>query len=72
MPDEVDLPNWVIRRWIVVKDGKVSRFETLPEATAHRQRNGGTIQELEFCLSSVTTIPQGKQPNQGWIRCDGE
>ena len=38
MPDEVDLPNWVIRRWVVVKDGKVDRFETLPEARAHRLR----------------------------------
>ena len=31
--EEVDLPRWVIRRYVVVNDGKGNRFETLPEAT---------------------------------------
>ena len=70
--EEVDLPKWVIRRYVVVKDKKVDRFETLPEATSHRQKHGGEIRELEFRLSSVKTISQGYQPNQGWIRVDGE
>ena len=72
MPDEVNLPSWVIRRWVVVKDGAVSRFETLPEATQHRQEHGGEVRELEFRLSSVIAIEQGYQPNKGWIRCDGD
>ena len=70
--EEVDLPKWVIRRWVVVKDGKVSRFETLPKAARHRQEHGGEVRELEFRLAGVRTIPQGYQPNQGWIRADGE
>ena len=72
MSDEVDLPKWIIRRYVVVKDKKVDRFETLPEATGHRQKHGGEVRELEFRLSSVKTIPQGYQPDQGWIRADGE
>ena len=72
MSDEVGLPRWIIRRYVVVKDKKVDRFETLAEATAHRQRHGGEVRELEFRLSSVKTIPQNYQPNQGWIRADGE
>ncbi len=72
MPDEVNLPSWVIRRWVVVKDGSVSRFETLPEATAHKEEHGGTVRELEFRLCSVKTVPQNYKPNQGWIRCDGK
>ena len=36
MSDEMDLPRWVIRRYIVVKNKKVDRFEALPEATHHR------------------------------------
>ena len=70
--EEVDLPKWIIRRYVVVKDKKVERFETLPEATAHRQKHGGEVRELEFRLSGVKTIPQDYQPNQGWIRADGE
>ena len=70
--EEMDLPRWVLRRYVVVKDKKVDRFETLPEATAHRQKHGGEVRELEFRLTSVKTIPQGYQPNQGWIRADGE
>ncbi len=70
--EEADFPRWVIRRWAVVKDGKVSRFETLPEATRHRQDHGGEVRELEFRLASVKTVPQGYQPNQGWTRADGE
>ena len=70
--EEVDLPRWVLRRWVVVKDGKVDRFETLPEAARHRQEHGGEVRELEFRLASVRTIPQCCQPNQGWIRADGE
>ena len=58
MPDEINLPRWVIRRWVVVKDGKVDRFETLPKATAHRQKHGGEIRELVFRLSEVRTISQ--------------
>ena len=72
MSEEVDLPRWVIRRWVVVKDGKVDRFETLPEATQHRQEHGGEVRELESRLSSVKAIEQGYRPNQGWIRCDGK
>ena len=72
MSDEVDLPRWIIRRWVVVNDAKVHRFETLPEATAHKQACGGTIRELEFRLSSVKTIPQNYQPDKGWIRADGD
>ena len=71
--EEVDLPRWVIRRYVVVKDKKkVDRFETLPEATAHRQKHGGEIRELEFRLASVKTISQGYEANQGWIRADGD
>ena len=55
MPGEINLPRWVIRRWVVVKDGKVDRFETLPEATAHRQKHGGEVRELVFRLSEVRT-----------------
>ena len=69
MTDEVDLPRWIIRRWVVVKDGKVHRFETLPEATAHKQECGGTIRELVFRLSEITTV---SQKPEGWIRCDGD
>ena len=69
MPDEVNLPSWVIRRWIVVKESKMHRFETLPEATAHKQKHGGTIRELVFRLSEITTV---SQKPEGWIRCDGE
>ena len=72
MSDEVDLPRWVIRRWVVVNDGAVSRFETLPEATAHRNKRGGEIRELEFRLCSVKTISQKRQSNKGWFRADGE
>ena len=35
MSDETELPRWVIRRYAVVKDHKVDKFETLPGATAH-------------------------------------
>ena len=69
MSDEVDLPRWVIRRYVVVKDKKVDRFETLPEATAHRQRHGGEVRELVFRLSEVTTI---SRRGEGWIRADGD
>ena len=49
-PEEVNLPSWVIRRWVVVNDGAVHRFETLLEATQHRQEHGGEVRELEFSL----------------------
>ena len=55
MSDEVDLPRWVIRRYVVVKDKKVDRFETLPEATLHRQKHGGEVRELVFRLSEIKT-----------------
>ena len=69
MSDEVDLPKWVIRRYVVVKNKKVERFETLPEATAHRQKHGGEVRELVFRLSEVKTLSQRVE---GWVRADGE
>ena len=69
MSDEVDLPRWVIRRYVVVKDKKVERFETLPEAAAHRQKHGGEVRELVFRLSEVKAISQRVE---GWVRADGE
>ena len=69
MSDEVDLPRWVIRRYAVVKDKKVARFETLPEATAHRQKHGGEVRELVFRLSEVKTLSRRVE---GWVRADGE
>ena len=69
MSDEVDLPKWIIRRYVVVKDKKVERFETLPEATAHRQKHGGEVRELVFRLSEVKTP---SQKVEGWVRADGE
>ena len=58
MPDEINLPRWVIRRYVVAKDKKIDRFETLPEATTHRQKHGGEVRELVFRLSEVRTISQ--------------
>ena len=69
MSDEVDLPRWIIRRYAVIKDGKVDRFETLPEATAHRQKHGGEVRELVFRLSEVKTL---SQKAEGWVRADGD
>ena len=69
MSDEVDLPKWVIRRYAVIEDKKVARFETLPEATAHRQKHGGEVRELVFRLSEVKTLSQRVG---GWVRADGE
>ena len=69
MSDEVDLPKWVIRRYVVVKDKKVDRFETLPGATAHRQKHGGEVRELVFRLSEVKPVSQRVE---GWVRADGE
>ena len=69
MSDEIELPRWVIRRYAVVKDHQVDKFETLPGATAHRQKHGGEIRELVFRLSEVTTVPPG---GVGWVRADGE
>ena len=37
MSNEENLPGWVIRRYVVVKNRKVDKFETLPGATAHQQ-----------------------------------
>ena len=58
MSDDVDLPRWVIRRYVVVKKGKVDRFEILSEVTAHRQKHGGEVRELVFRLSEVKTLSQ--------------
>ena len=69
MSDEVDLPRWIIRRYVVVKDKKVDRFEALAEATRHRQKHGGEVRELEFGLSEVKTL---SQKTEGWVRCDEE
>ena len=69
MSDEVELPRWVIRRYAVVKDHKVDKFETLPGATAHRQKHGGEVRELVFRLSEVTLVPSAVE---GWVRKDGE
>ena len=69
MSDEKELPRWVIRRYAVVNDHKVDKFETLPGATAHRQKHGGEIRELVFRLSEVSTVPPGVE---GWVRADGE
>ncbi len=69
MSEEVDLPKWIIRRYAVVKDKKVERFETLREATAHRQKHGGEVRELVFRLSEVKTLSQRVE---GWVRADGE
>ena len=69
MPDEINLPSWVIRRYVVVNDRKVDTFETFPGATAHREKHGGEIRELEFRLSKIrTTTPRV----EGWVRADGE
>ena len=43
MSDEVDLPSWVIRRYVVVNDKKVDRFETLQGASAHYRKFGGEV-----------------------------
>ena len=69
MSDEADLPRWIIRRYVVVKDKKVDRFETLPEATLHLQKHGGEVRELVFRLSEIKTLSQRVE---GWVRADGE
>ena len=69
MSDEVELPRWVIRRYAVVKDHQVDKFESLQGATAHRRKHGGEVRELVFRLSEVTTVPPG---GDGWVRADGE
>ena len=69
MSEEVDVPRWVIRRYAVVKDHQVDKFETLPGATAHCQKHGGEVRELVFRLSEVTPVPPGVE---GWVRADGE
>ena len=56
MSDEINLPSWVIRRYVVVKNKKVDKFETLTGATAHRKKHGGEVRELEFRLSKIKTI----------------
>ena len=67
MSEEVDLPRWVIRRYAVVKDHKIDKFETLQGATAHRRKYGGDVRELVFRLSSVATVAPGAE---GWERAD--
>ena len=69
MSDEVELPRWVIRRYAVVKDHQVDKFESLQGATAHRRKHGGEVRELVFRLSEVTPIPPGVE---GWVQADGE
>ncbi len=69
MSDEINLPSWVIRRYVVVKNKKVDKFETLPGATAHRKKYGGEVRELEFRLSKIKTITHR---GEGWVRADGE
>ena len=69
MSDEVELPRWVIRRYAVVKDHKVDKFETLPGATAHRQKHGGEVRELVFRLSEIKAVTPRAE---GWVRADGE
>ena len=69
MSDEKELPRWLIRRYAVVKDHKVDKFETLPGATAHRQKHGGEVRELVFRLSEVTTV---HPVVEGLVRADGE
>ena len=69
MSREVNLPGWVIRRYVVVKDRKVEPFETLSGATAHSRKNGGEIRELVFRLSKIKTITPRRD---GWVRADGE
>lgn len=69
MSNEENLPSLVIRRYVVVKNRKVDKFETLPGATAHRKKYGGEVREFEFRLSKIKTIT----PRVGrWVRADGE
>lgn len=68
MSEDIDLPRWVIRRYAVVKDRKVDKFETLAGATAHRQKNGGEIRELIFRLSEIKAVTPRVE---GWVRADG-
>ena len=69
MSDEINLPRWVIRRYVVVNGKKVDKFETLHGATAHHRKFGGEVRELEFRLSKIKTITPRVE---GWVRADGE
>ena len=69
MTDEANLPNWVIRRYVVVNDKKVDKFETLPGATAHHRKFGGEVRELGFRLSEIKAVTPRAE---GWVRADGE
>ena len=68
MTDDIELPRWVIRRYAVVKDQKVDKFETLPGATAHRQKYGGEVRELVFRLTEIKAVTPRAE---GWVRADG-
>ena len=69
MSEEIELPRWVIRRFAVIKDHQVDKFESLQGATAHRQKHGGEVRELVFRLSEVKTVAPRVE---GWVRADGE
>ena len=64
-----DKPGILSDVGFIRENQKVDRFETLPEATAHRQKHGGEVRELVFCLSEVRTL---SQRTEGWVRADGD
>ena len=76
MSDEVDLPRWVICRYVVVKDGKVHRFETLldpPRILAYprngKARSGGNQNGLD-AMGSRSSVGQERFPAKfrSWVR----
>ena len=68
MSEEIDLPRWVIRRYAVVRGQNIDKFETLPGATAHRQKYGGEVRELVFRLTEIKAVTPRVE---GWVRADG-
>ena len=83
IPEEVDLPRWILRRYAVIEGGKVHRFEDSGAAVRHWREHGGEVRVLTFRLSEVDvvtprpiTTPAGTQytlrPPEGAIRTDGE